>query len=192
MPQVDEDSMKENGLLLDLGVGLLAGLAATKVTEYGQEALWALTPENIKEQEERVRPGPPFRVAAEKTAALADLDLDQEQIDRAGMAFHYASGVAWGTVYCLVRRAAGMDSLGAGIATGTSMSIILDELVTPALGFSAPNRDYPTATHLRGFVGHLLYGTALAATAELLYRLAERGATAATDEQQQINARSAG
>lgn len=46
--------------------------------------------------------------------------------------------------YCLMRRAAGMDSLGAGIATGTSMSIILDEFITPALGFSAPNRAYPT------------------------------------------------
>jgi uncharacterized membrane protein YagU involved in acid resistance len=165
--------MKQDGLLLDLGVGLLAGLAATKVSEYGQEALWAVTPESIKKEEEHVRPGPPFRVAAEKTAALAELDLDEEQIDRAGLAFHYASGVAWGTVYCMMRRAAGMDSLGAGIATGTSMSIILDELITPALGFSAPNRDYPTATHVRGFVGHLLYGAALAATAELLYGLAE-------------------
>lgn len=175
--------MKQDGLLLDLGVGLLAGLAATKVSEYGQEALWAVTPESIKKEEEHVRPGPPFRVAAEKTAALAELDLDEEQIDRAGLAFHYASGVAWGTVYCMMRRAAGMDSLGAGIATGTSMSIILDELITPAFGFSAPNREYPTATHLRGFVGHLLYGTALAVSAEVLYRLAESGDTAATDEQ---------
>ena len=165
--------MRGDGVLLDVGVRLLAGLAATKVTEYGQQALWALTPEDIKEQEQRVRPGPPFRVAAEKTAALAMVELDPEQLDRAGLVFHYGSGVAWGTVYCLMRRAAGMDWLGAGIATGTSMSIILDEFITPALGFSAPNRDYPTETHLRGFLGHLLYGTALALTAELLYRRAE-------------------
>jgi hypothetical protein len=71
-----------------------------------------------------------------------------------------------------MRRAAGMDSLGAGVAAGMSMSVILDELVTPALGFSAPNRDYPAAAHVRGLLGHFVYGLALAGTAEGLYRLA--------------------
>ena len=65
-----------------------------------------------------------------------------------GMALHYGSGITWGTIYCLMRRAAGMESLGAGIAAGTSMAVLLDELVTPALGFSAPDRDYSAATHM--------------------------------------------
>ena len=30
------------------------------------------------------------------------------------------------------------------------MSLILDEGVVPALGLSAPNRDYPLLTHVRG------------------------------------------
>jgi len=164
-------------LALDIGIGLLAGLTATKVTERAQQALWPATPENIRQQEKRVRPGPPFRVAAEKTADLAGLDLDEADIRTAGTAFHYASGVAWGPVYCVMRRAAGMESVGAGVATGASMSVILDELVTPAFGFSAPNRDYPTVTHVRGLLGHLAYGLALAGTAEVLYRLAEPRAT---------------
>ena len=29
---------------------------------------------------------------------------------------------------------------------------------TLALGFSAPSRDYPTVTHVRGFANHLIYG----------------------------------
>lgn len=163
---------------------MLAGLVATKITEFGQQALWSVTPEEIKAEEERVRPGPPYRVAAQKTAALVGAELDREQLDQAGMAFHYAAGVAWGTVYCVMRRAAGMESVGAGIAAGTSMSIILDELVTPALGFSAPDRDYPTATHLRGFAGHLLYGVALAAAAETLYWLAKRAAEPQLDQRE--------
>lgn len=166
--------MKDDSVILDVGVGLLAGLVATKVTEFGQQAMWKVTPEAVRQQEERVRPGPPYRVAAQKTARAAGIELDSDQLDRAGMVFHYASGIAWGPVYCLMRRAAGMDSLGAGIATGTSMSIILDELITPAFGFSAPNSDYPTVTHLRGFLGHLLFGVAVAASAEALYRLAQR------------------
>lgn len=90
------------------------------------------------------------------------------------MGLHHGSGVLWGTVYCLMRRAAGMESVGAGIAAGTSMSILLDELVTPAIGFSAPNRAYPAATHLRGLIGHLLYGAVLATSAEALYAAAAR------------------
>ena len=70
-------------LLLDMAVGILAGLAATKVTEFAQQGLWALTPEETREEEQRVRPGPPFRVAAEKTTELAGVDLDEQQTDRA-------------------------------------------------------------------------------------------------------------
>lgn len=161
-------------LLLDVTVGILAGLAATKITEFAQQGLWALTPEATREEEQRVRPGPPFRVAAEKTAKLAGVDLDEQQTDRAGMAFHYASGMIWGPVYCVMRRASGMNSLGAGAAAGMSMSLLLDEFVTPALGFSAPNRDYPPAAHVRGLFGHLVFGLTLAGAAEGLYRLAAR------------------
>lgn len=175
-------------VLLDLGVGLVAGLVATKITEYGQQALWSLTPEKIKQREERVRPGPPYRVAAEKTAHLVNVELERDQLDRLGAAFHYGSGITWGAVYCLMRRAAGMESLGAGLAAGTSMSIILDELVTPAFGFSAPDRDYPAETHLRGFIGHLLYGAALAGAAETLYWLARRAAGPQHDQQERLHA----
>lgn len=166
--------MRTPQLALDIGVGLLAGLTATKLTEYGQQALWSVTPEEVQQREQAVRPGPPYRIAAEKIAALTPADLDDEQLARAGMGLHYGSGVLWGTVYCVMRRAAGMESLGAGIAAGTSMSLLLDELVTPALGFSAPNRAYPAATHVRGLIGHLLYGVALAASAEALYSIAAR------------------
>lgn len=164
--------MARDSFLLDVGIGLLAGFVATKVTEYAQQALWAAAPEKTRQREQRVRPGPPYRIAAQKTADLAGVDLGKQGTMAAGMAFHYASGIGWGPVYCLMRRAAGMDSLGAGVAAGMSMSVILDELVTPALGFSAPNRDYPAAAHVRGLIGHLVYGLVLAGTAEGLYRLA--------------------
>jgi hypothetical protein len=42
--------------------------------------------------------------------------------------------------------------------------------LAPTLGFSAPNRDYPTLTHVRGFFNHLAYGAAVAVTAEAFYR----------------------
>ncbi len=59
------------------------------------------------------------------------------------------------------------------------MSVVADELMTPAFGFSAPNLDYPLSTHLRGFLAHLVFGLAVAATVEtgwLLRRTLTRGA----------------
>ena len=51
-----------------------------------------------------------------------------------------------------------------------------NEALCPALGLSAPNRCYPASSHVRGFVTHLVYGLALAASAEALYRVIDRRA----------------
>lgn len=47
-------------------------------------------------------------------------------------------------------------------------------MMTPALGFSAPNRAYPLSTHVRGFVAHLVFGLGVAATTELGWKLLGR------------------
>lgn len=47
------------------------------------------------------------------------------------------------------------------------MSVVADELMTPAFGFSAPNLDYPLITHLRGIAAHLVFGLAVTAVTAL-------------------------
>lgn len=158
-------------LMADAAIGLTAGLVATRMTGSIQKMLYKLMPESVKRREEQVRPGSPTRMAARKLAAAADVSLTLQQAESAATAIHYGSGVPWGTVYAFLRRHSGMTPVGAALATGASMSLILDETLTPAMGFSAPDRDYPAATHLRGFIAHLAFGAAVAATAELLYRL---------------------
>jgi uncharacterized membrane protein YagU involved in acid resistance len=79
--------------------------------------------------------------------------------------------MAWGPVYGLLRRHAGLRPLGAGLTAGAALSLLVDKGITPALGFSAPNRDYPVATHIRGFLAHLVWGAAAALAAEAAYRL---------------------
>ncbi len=49
------------------------------------------------------------------------------------------------------------------------MSLLVDEMLVPALGLSPPNRAFPAVTHIRGFLNHLVYGAAAALTAEALY-----------------------
>lgn len=144
-----------------------------------QQALYRLTPENARKREEQVRAGPPPRIAAQKTAAQVEVDLGGERLDKISMAVHYGLGLARRPVYGFLRHFSGMQPLGAGVATGATMSLIIDEALTPALGYSASSRDYPTATHIRGLVAHLLFGLVVGLSAEALYRLAPAGLKAA-------------
>ena len=158
-------------LLIDIGVGLLAGLVATKVTGLAQEALARPMPEGVKEHERRLRPEPTSRVAARKIAEGLGHRPEGRRLELATLAVHYGVGLAWGPVYSLLRRHARMRPLPAGLVTGAAMSLLVDEALTPALGFSAPNRAFPAITHVRGFLVHLVYGAAAALTAETIYRL---------------------
>jgi uncharacterized membrane protein YagU involved in acid resistance len=80
----------------------------------------------------------------------------------------YTLGIGGGLLYVLLRRFLRMSPVMAGLLSGMALFVVVDEGLTPALGLSAPNLDYPLSTHLRGFLGHLAYGAAVAATAELL------------------------
>jgi uncharacterized membrane protein YagU involved in acid resistance len=158
-------------LLTDIGVGLLAGLVATKVTGLAQEALARPMPEGVKEHERRLRPEPTSRVAARKIARGLGHRLDGRRLELATIAVHYGVGLAWGPVYTLLRRHARMRPLPAGFATGAAMSLVMDEMLVPALGLSPPNRAFPAVTHVRGFLNHLAYGAVAAVATEALFRL---------------------
>ncbi len=166
---------KTRTLLIDVAVGLAAGLAATKMYGYAQQAFYRPMPRHVRRQEERARPAPSSQVAAEKTAESLGYSLDERQRELAGAAVHYGLGATWGPIYSLLRRHGGMQPLGAGFLTGATLSLIVDEGLTPVLGFSAPNRDYPALTHVRGFLNHLAYGAAVAVTAEALYWFTDMG-----------------
>lgn len=62
--------------------------------------------------------------------------------------------------------------------TGLAMSAVADELLTPLLGFSAPNGAYPPDTDLRGVAAHVAFGAAVAAASEATWALGRRAATA--------------
>jgi hypothetical protein len=160
-------------LLADLAIGSLAGLVATKVYGLVQEALYRPMPKEVKLQEERVRPGPSSQVAATSIAESIGYPLDDDEEKLAASAIHYGLGTARGPVYGLLRRHAGLQPFPAGLLTGATLSLIVDEGVAPALGYSAPNTDYPMLTHVRGFLNHLAYGAAVGLTAEVLYRLTD-------------------
>ena len=159
-------------LLVDLAVGLAAGLFANWVTDLAQGPLRRATPEGAKRREAQVSPGPSSsQVAGRRMAERLGRPVDDRGLRPLARAVHHGLGMAWGPVYCFLRRHGGMPPLGAGLAARAALSLIVDEGLTPALGLSAPNRAYPAATHARGFVAHLVWGATAALAAEASYRL---------------------
>ncbi|MDQ3657330.1 MAG: DUF1440 domain-containing protein [Chloroflexota bacterium] len=159
--------MRWHTLIADIGVGLLAGYAGTKVMEPVSIKLYEWESEADRQQEDAVRPGSPYDIAARKTTQLLGLKLSDEHVQKLGTTlFHYGLGMSWGPVYTGLRRFTGIHPIAGGAGTGTVMWLLVDEGLTPLLGFSAPNSAYPLATHVRGFVAHLAWGLGTAVAAE--------------------------
>jgi hypothetical protein len=155
----------------DLALAPIAGYAGTKLMEPVSWKLYQLESQADREREDAARPGAPYAIAADKTADLLGLNLTDKNRERLSLLFHYGLAIQWAPVYAVLRRRTWLGPTSAGLATGAAMSLIADEMMTPALGFSAPNRAYPLSTHVRGFVAHLVFGLGVAATTELGWKL---------------------
>ncbi len=166
--------MKVLPLLEDLAVSAVAGYVGTKAMEPVSMKLYELESTADREREDAVRPGPPYEIAAKKIAALAGVTLEGKALDRASLAAHYGLALSWSPLYLLLRRRTSLRPFSAGLATGAAMSAIADEWMTPALGFSAPNRAYPLSTHVRGVAAHLVFGLGVAASTEALWAARRR------------------
>lgn len=161
-------------LLIDVALAPVAGYLGTKAMEPVSTWLYERESQPDREREEAVRPGPPYRIAAQKTTALLGLELSEAALDKAALVFHYGLAVSWAPTYALLRRRTGLGPVAAGLASGAAMSALVDEGLTPALGFSAPNRAYPPAAHVRGVVAHLAFGLAVAAVTEAAWAVLRR------------------
>ncbi len=62
-------------LLVDLAIGCVAGLVATKVYGLVQEALYRPMPRDVQRREEKVFPGLLLQVAASRMEDLGDPNL---------------------------------------------------------------------------------------------------------------------
>ena len=102
-------------------------------------------------------------MAARRIGGVLLISLTEGQKASLGTAFHYSTGATWGPFYGLLRRYGRLRPTSAAVVSGVGMSLLLDELLVPALGLSAPSRDYPLFTRARGVVA---YGAVVALAAE--------------------------
>jgi hypothetical protein len=163
--------MQTKELIADAALVGIGGFGAAKVMGKATTAMYEQMTDEAKEQEEEASYGVAYNVAAKKTAALAGKELSEDQASKAGNALHYGLALGWVPIYMVARRRFGMTPFGAGVASGLSMSVLVDEIANPLLGFTPPPQKYPLVSHLRGLAGHLVYGLSLAALVEAGWKI---------------------
>ncbi len=136
-------------VLTDLALAPLAGYVGTKMMEPISSKLYELESEQDRQREDAARPGAPYMIATQKTTDLLGLRLSAKQMERLSLVLHYGLAIQWAPLYAVPRRRTSLSPPVAGLATGAAMSLVADEMMTPALGFSESNRAYPLSTHVR-------------------------------------------
>jgi hypothetical protein len=164
----EETNMSGHTVLKDVVIGAMSGYAGVQAMTRVTTRLQSMESPQDAEQEKRVSPGVAYTIAAKQLASRVGWELDDGQATQLGSVFHLGLGLAAGEIYLLLRRGFGWGPVLSGLVVASLLWGGVDEGLTPAVGWSAPNSAYPKSTHVRGAVGHLTLGAAVALTAELL------------------------
>ncbi len=148
-----------SSLMSDLLVGAVAGAVAVLVMDRVDWFMYRHEPDSSRRRTTEVRPegkDPAHFVASQAYEALGGGPLSQGH--PAGLAVHYAIGIAPAALYGAMKgRVPGVD-VGAGLGFGLAMFIAEDEVANPLLGIAAMPQRYPWQPHARGLIAHLVYG----------------------------------
>lgn len=155
------DRHRRNGSVM---TGVLKGAVAGAAGVWAMDRLdWFLfghEDPQARHRTQRVRPGglDPAHVAANRAARMIGRELSPRQPHPAGIAMHYAIGIAPGALYATLRHR--MEGLGMarGPLYGLALFVLHDEIINPVTGLSAPPHRYPWQAHARGLAAHLVYG----------------------------------
>ncbi|MEZ4617568.1 MAG: hypothetical protein R2867_18925 [Caldilineaceae bacterium] len=100
-----------------------------------------------------------------------DEDPDKQTKTTLSYLVHWGYGIAQGGVYAAACGPAEGADLAGGLAFGTGLWLLGDEMIVPMLGLqSGPTASGP-GTHLNRLAMHLVYGVTTAATVQWLRRL---------------------
>jgi hypothetical protein len=153
-----------------MAIGLVSGFVATKAMTRVTTRLYEMESEEDKQREKEASPGISYDVAAKQLAARIGLHLDEQQARQVGGLFHWGLGLGAGILYMNLRRR-GTGPIKSAVVASMSLFLGIDEGLTPAMGWSAPDPKYPLATHVRGLIGHLTLGATVLVVAEPLRKL---------------------
>lgn len=159
------------------------GIVGSRLMNPVTTKLYELESEEDKQREKAAsKGGSAPQVAAEKTARLLGHELDEDQAAKGAQVMHYLTGIAAVPLYLWLRQRRHMGPLTAGLASGLALFMVMDEVANPLMGTSGPPQAYPASTHVRGVVGHAVFGIGVAATAESALALFGRSPATASDK----------
>ena len=163
-----------------IGVGLVAGLAASWTMNRFQDIWIAVAPSNAPGKDENLstRNHPPedeagagddatVRAASALSEGLFEHKLTSGEKKIAGPVVHYFVGATSGVVYGITAEVVPGVTKGFGLHYGTAFWLVVDEGALSLLRLSKPPTAYPLSTHIYALASHLVFG----ATAEGVRRL---------------------
>lgn len=154
--------------------GALAGAAGVWVMDRVGWAIWDRQDRRTLDREREARIGgmDPAHATANRVAGLAGTSLVPAQPHPAGIAVHYAIGMAPAMLYAVYRdRVSGLRA-GRGLLYGLGLFFLVDEGMTRLLGIAGRPTEYPWQAHARGLASHLVLGAVTDGTLEVLDRAA--------------------
>ena len=151
---------RKHSATTDAIAGMIAGALATWLMDKVTTALYEREDREARRREDQARGGKTaYGVAAEKIARLANKQLSDDERSRYGNDIHWTLGLMAGALYGVLRPRVSAARVGHGIVFGSAFFLVMDELVTPALGLTPGPLAFPWQTHARGLAGHLIFGT---------------------------------
>lgn len=191
------DTSGGEGPLKDVVLGLLGGVAGVIAMDiFSQQIMPLLSQHNNGQKSsrhsdsqqggEREQPldsisviGQHHRKNESATAALGRIlyhwatDEDPDKKTKSSLSYlvHWGYGIAQGGVYATMRGPVDGADLSGGLAFGTALWLLGDEMTVPMLGLQEGPTAVDASTHLNRLAVHLVYGVTTAATTQLLRRL---------------------
>jgi putative membrane protein len=157
-------SQEANDGGIDIMKGLVAGVAGGLLAAFLMEqfqAAWSVAAKAIAPKKKSgARKSDPATVKAANLVAekVTGHKLPPDYKALGGEAVHYGMGATSAAVYGVLAEVVPMVTAGDGVAFGTGVWLLADELAVPAAGLSKSAREIPISTHLYALTSHLVYG----------------------------------
>jgi hypothetical protein len=157
------------GAIRVLFVGAAAGYLAGQVMDKATTWFYERQSDASKQRENELLPEGAPMASARKLAGLVGAEPTDEQAGELAAGLHQVLGQLYGVVAAALARR-GVAPATAGLASGAGGFLVVDELAN-SLFFTPPPQAYPVESHLRGVVGHLVFGATLGVLLALARRL---------------------
>jgi uncharacterized membrane protein YagU involved in acid resistance len=148
--------------LKGLVAGVAGGLLASLVMEQFQ-ALWIKVGQKLQESEGAAQTKRKAKPTTVKVADAISTQVFGHKVPKkkqklASEAVHYAMGATSGAIYGALAEVTPVVTAGEGLAFGTAVWALVDEVSLAALGLTKPPIRIPVSTHVYALASHFVYG----------------------------------